>query len=518
MVTSTAASVGANDRTVEAIRTGVASAVRLRRAAVVVGAIGMMVSLIGSWIPSLWGDEAASVLSAQRPVSSLMAMLLHVDAVHGAYYLGLHAWVEVFGASPFSVRFPSAVAAGVTAAAVAWLCGRFGSVRFAVLSGLLAAILPRMTYAGAEARAYAFDAAIAAILCVLTIEILRRDSPSRRWWVAYGALLALGVYTFLYLGLMAIVVGIALVADLRGRRQLRRWAIASAAAAVAAAPVIVLALAERKQIAFLAERGRLNANAVLVNMWFGAWPFAVLAWALILIAIVAYVRRGRRAAPPHLEPLALAWLVLPIGILLAVSTVDAVYTPRYGTLAAPAAAVLMALGLRAIARSRRLSRGRGRLPGRAVAVVVLAAVVVAAVPVWTGQRTEWAKNQSDWNDIAATIQARAVPGDAIVFDKEVRPSRRPRLALDTNPAPFAAVSDVTLKTPYADRSTWHSSQYTVAEAGALGRFAGVDRVWVVEYVSGGEPDSWGVADLEALGFHPVSEIRLHRSVVTLFSR
>src|ERR1700709_768814 len=78
--------------------------------AVVLGAAGLVLSAAGSWIPSLWGDEAASVLSAERPLPSLFRMLGNVDAVHGTFYLFLHFWVSVFGASPFAVRFPSAIA------------------------------------------------------------------------------------------------------------------------------------------------------------------------------------------------------------------------------------------------------------------------------------------------------------------------------------------------------------------------------------------------------------------------
>src|SRR5690242_10780983 len=76
-------------------------------AAAIVGLFATVVSVTGSWIPSLWGDEAASVLSALRPPESLVAMLGYVDAVHGAYYFGLQAWVALFGAEPFAVRFPS---------------------------------------------------------------------------------------------------------------------------------------------------------------------------------------------------------------------------------------------------------------------------------------------------------------------------------------------------------------------------------------------------------------------------
>ncbi|QIG39654.1 hypothetical protein G5T42_09285 [Microbacterium sp. 4R-513] len=475
---------------------------------VVMGVFAAVVSATGSWIPSLWGDEAASVLSAMRPPESLVAMLGHVDAVHGAYYFGLQLWVDLFGAEPFAVRLPSAIAVGVAGGAVTWICGRFGSLRFAIVAGLLAAILPRLTYAGEEARAYAFDAALATLLCVVVVEIMRRDAPSRRWWVAYAAVLAVGIYTFLYLALMVVVVGVALALDPRSRSQLRRWAVASGAAVLAASPVIVLAFLQRKQIAFLEHRDRVTFSAVLVKMWFGALPFAVLAWALILLAIVGLVihsRRGRGIGG-SLEILALLWLVLPMGILIAANPITAIYTPRYGTFSAPAAAILMACGVRQLARQR-----------WAAALAVAAAVLIAA-PIWVGQREPWAKNKSDWNDIAATVATHARPGDAIVFDDSVRPSRRPRLALDTNPDEFQAVTDATLKTSYADSSSWHSSDYSVAEAAAMGRFVDVKRVWVVEYMTKGEANTYGIADLEALGFQQVDEVRLHSTMVLLFTR
>jgi mannosyltransferase len=55
-----------------------------RRNALLVGLIGFAVSFAGSWIPSFWGDEAASVMSAQRSLDGLLSLLTKVDAVHGA--------------------------------------------------------------------------------------------------------------------------------------------------------------------------------------------------------------------------------------------------------------------------------------------------------------------------------------------------------------------------------------------------------------------------------------------------
>lgn len=483
-----------------------------------VGLLAAIVSAIGSWIPSLWGDEAASVLSATRGLDSLMAMLAHVDAVHGLYYLALHAWVDIAGASPFAVRLPSALAVGCCAAGVTWLCGRFGSLRFAALGGLFATVLPRLTFAGEEARSYAFAAAIATVLCVLLAEMMLRKAVGRRLWIWFAVVLAVGIYTFLYLVLMILVAGFVVVTTPHLRQQWRRWVIASFAAVAAALPVIVFAVLERHQIAFLAHRDRVNVDAVLVQMWFGAWPFALIGWVLIVIAAAGWgvdeIRRRRRglAAEPRLASIALPWLVVPVGILLAVSPLIAGYSARYGTFAAPAAAVLIAIGVRRLARLGRSVR----TPWLAVGVVV--AALVAAAPIWAAQRTPYAKDNSDWSDIATVISEHAEVGDAIVFDEGVRPSRRPRLAMSTNVAPFSTLADPTVKTAYADGVSWHDTAYTVAEAGRLGRFDGINRVWVVEYAVPPRVADWGIADLEALGFREATVFPGHNSTVYLFTR
>jgi len=91
---------------------------RLALVAAVAGGVSAVVSVTGSWIPSLWGDEAASLLSAERPLATLPQMIGHVDAVHATYYVLLHEWIRIAGTSAFAIRLPSALAVGAAAAAV----------------------------------------------------------------------------------------------------------------------------------------------------------------------------------------------------------------------------------------------------------------------------------------------------------------------------------------------------------------------------------------------------------------
>jgi mannosyltransferase len=530
----TSSAVGtASERSLPAQARATADTRRLGLWAGLLGLFAVAASATGSWIPSLWGDEAASLMSATRPLPSLWHMLSYVDAVHGLYYLGLHAWIDVFGPSPFSIRFPSALAIGVCTAAVVWLCGRLGGIRFAVVAGVFTALEPRLIFAGEEARSYAIGAALAAVLIVILVELARRPGTAIGWWIGYAAVLTVSIWTFLYFALMVPAVLVVVLLSPELRRRWRAWAVSTGIALVLSAPLAWFGFLQRRQIAFLAVRESVTAEVVLKNMWFQEWWFTAIAWALIVVAVVALVREvvrirrtgGRFATAMRLEIVALSWMLVPMGLLLAVTPFMAVYTARYGTFSAPAVAIVMALGVRGLARIGGRSRGATSSGGAQtsrrgawLAGIAIAAVVIAAVPVAVLQRTPYAKNQSDWNDISAFIRANAEPGDGIVFDDGARPSQRTRLAKATDPASFRDVTDLLLKTPYQRSYTWYDQTYGIPRAAGMGRFDGVDRVWVVELSFEGVEDTWGLSDLRALGYRETRRVVGAGSVILLYER
>ncbi|WP_158251539.1 glycosyltransferase family 39 protein [Cryobacterium sp. M91] len=459
-------------------------------------------------------------MSATRPLPSLFAMLGNVDAVHGAYYLGLHAWISFFGASPFSVRFPSAVAVGLAVAGLVFLAARLSTTRIAVVAGVIACLLPRVTYMGEEARPFAFSAAIAAWLTLLLVELIRRESPPRRLWIGYGLLFTLGIYVFLYFALFALVHAVILLRTRRGRLLIGRWFWVSTIAIAAAAPVIYWAIRERRQIAYLGMGdSQVTFSTILVTLWFGTWWFAVLAWSLILVAIALgtrprWTRTVRTPQPdatrlvlPSLEFVAASWLLVPTLALMAGEIFWSGFTARYASDSAPAAALLMASGLAWLGGRRRWFLAAGTL-----------VVVLASVPIYVSQREPYAKNQSDWADISVVLREHAVVGDSVAFDEGVRPSRRPRLALHTYPAGFDGLLDVTLRTPYWQNSTWYDRTYSLDEAAARGRLNGVRRLWLVEYASATSTGTYGIGALESRGFVKSAEFTTHRSVIYEFTR
>lgn len=521
--------------------------------AIVLGVVAFVISWWGSWIPSFWGDEAASIMSAERPWASLLREVQHVDAVHGTYYALLHIWIEVFGATQFSTRFASALAVGVAAAGIVVLVNRLGGLRLAVTSALIFAVLPRTTYMGAEVRSYALGTACAVWLTVLFVRLVTRRAGRALPWIGFAVAFAACIYVFLYLSLLALVYAATLLWIGRGRIRataravsststdaspettalattVRRWLVSTLAGAVLAAPIIVLALTEQGQIAFLGRHPGVDFRRFIVTQWFDTdtW-LAVVAWlALAGVAawgIVPLVRRGQhdRALLPVLV---LAWAAIPPLVLLALNSVVPAYTVRYMSYVTPAIAILLAIGVNGAAGwiARRWSGRRAGIRVTAIAVGI-ACIAALAAPTYLAQRGPYAKNGgSDWAEVAATVQAHSKPGDDIVFDESTRPSRDPHLALHLYPEQFKNVVDVRLKTSYVDTDGLWDTTYSIPQvAGRLNQ--GDGRVWLVEYRGTdreGVVSSVGmhnrIAQLQALGFRVADTYRLHRDAVYLLTR
>lgn len=487
-----------------------------RVVAIVIGILAAAVSFAGSWIPSFWGDEAASVMSAERPLSTLFGMVQHIDAVHGLYYLFLHGWIDLFGASELSTRLPSAIGVGLAAAGTVVLAKLLFDRRIAVIAGLVFAMLPRVTYMGAEARSYALGTAIAVWLTVLLVVLLRRHTTRALPWLLYSFGFALAVYSFLYLVLLGLVHAVLLLTMPGARTMVRRWLRATGIGMVLALPIIVFALGEHGQVSFLGKRPKFSSRTVFVDQWFGNTSFAILCWTLIAVGVLAAAwawRRRSRAATRSVPVgmiVVLAWLVLPTLLLeLGNAFIAPMYTTRYLSFCTPAVAMLVAAGVAVL--------GRHLLSKRWMSLAVVALLATLAAPTYLAQRGPYAKNGgSDWRQASTVVGQHARPGDAIVFDTATKPSQRPRLAMRLYPADYTGLNDVALVTPF-NQSTelWD----TVAPLSRVtGRLASTGTVWAMEMKPSGSSVPADVAELEQLGFRVQHEYPVHRTVVYELSR
>ncbi|TFD86827.1 glycosyltransferase family 39 protein [Cryobacterium serini] len=488
------------------------------RSALLVGLVAFFVSFAWSWQPSYWGDEAASIMSAERSFSSLFGLLDNIDAVHGLYYLFLHGWIDLFGGSEISTRLPSAIAIGVAAAGTVVLARFFMGSRVAISGGLIFAVLPRVTYMGAEARSTAIATAIAVWLTVLLVHALRSGTASRRrqvtLWLGYSLLLALGMYVFLFLALLlpvhAVVVVVAARRHLLGRNVVA-WLGASAFGLLLAAPIILIGTSQREQIAFIGRRPTVTVTEAAVMQWFDTIPVAIMAWSLIVVAVlVVFLRRSglHRAGLPDRAALSifLAWMVLPSAILLiGTQVVTPMYSLRYLSLCAPAVGVVIAVGVAA-------------LTTKWLRALAVAALVVVIVPAYVVQRGDFGKNEgSDWRQVAEVMAARAAPGDGVVFDQSVRPSRVPRLAMHVYPDAFVGLKDLTLTRSYAETGwLWDD---VAPLSNVLPTVADLDRIWLLQYSGSGESRrGTDVRTLTLQGFHVADTTLLNRTRIIEMTR
>lgn len=457
-------------------------------------------------------------MSAERSFPSLFGMLDNVDAVHGLYYLFLHGWIDLFGASELSTRLPSAIAIGVGAAGTVILARFFMGSRVAIGGGLIFAILPRVTYMGAEARSTAMATAIGVWLTVLLVQALRSSTASRRrqitLWSSYSLLLSVGMYLFLYVALLLPVHAVVVLVLVR-RHPLWRagagWLGASVLGLVLAAPILLAGSAQREQIAFIGRRPQVTVSEAAVMQWFDTVPVAIVAWSLIVVAVVAvFLRRTgtRRTGLLTRSSLLifLAWMVVPSAILLVgTRLITPMYSLRYLSLCAPAVGIVIAVGVAALANNWL----------RAATVLALVSVIA---PAYVVQRGDYGKNEgSDWRQAADIIAARATPGDGVVFDQSVRPSRIPRLAMHVYPEAFRGLQDVTLTRSYANTGWLWDEVTPLTEA--LPAVVNLDRIWLLQY--SGSADSSRETDVHTLqlqGFRVAETTLVNRTRIIEMTR
>ncbi|MBD0323310.1 MAG: glycosyltransferase family 39 protein [Aldersonia sp.] len=484
-----------------------------------VGVVAFLIGVVGSWRPSFWYDEAATVFSAGRPLPDLLRLLRHQDAVHGLYYLSMNGWFRLAGSSEFAARLPSALAVGVAAAGVAVLATMLGDRRTAVYSGLVFAILPRVTWAAVEAREFALPTAAATWLTVLFLIAVRRRRFG--WWLGYLLGAVLLTAAFIPAAFLVMAHGV----TLWWRRDFRSAKAGFIAAAVGAGlvsgPFVVFVQGQSGEVDWIPPLDGHVFRSVGEYQWFvGAPVFAVLFAGLLVVGAVLTRARGAVVA------LAVPWAVVPTVALIAYSLRSPYYVDRYLTFATPAIALLGGAALVSLARLR------AWLP-----VVVLIALAVAALPNYTAQRGDWPKpSEMDFSDVAAFVQRHAQPGDCVAFAEHVswNPTSA-RVALNAHPEAFAGLRDVSLGQS-ALGPGWLWDQ-TLPPAAIPDRLADCAVLWFVTDTERAEPrtirhtsnEVWRLppyhfansddfAQLRAQGFGVDEQFPIHMSQVVRLTR
>jgi mannosyltransferase len=407
---------------------------------VIVAVLAGVASLAGAGRPSFWYDEAATIsASYSRSLDQLWQMVRHVDAVQALYYLLMHGWFTLFPPTEFWSRAPSGLAIGGASAGIVVLGKQFSSRTVAVASGVVFAMLPRTTWAGIEARPYALSALAAVWLTVLLVYAARRDNA---WvWVSYGVALAVSIVLDVYLALLFLAHVAFVCVYQRRRKILVRFAIASALACCAVAPLVLVAMGQVQQIKWIDPIAPQTFMDVTVQQYFDrSPPVTVVSGLVVAAAIILWLSTSARLvqADRQLLTLAIAWSLMPTAVIIIWSAfVHPIYTPRYLCFTAPGVALVLGVCIGAVAVK----------PWIAPALVALLAL--AAAPNYLlVQRGPYAKYGMDYSQVADVITAKAAPGDCLLINDTVTFMPAPmRPLMAARPDAYRKLVDLSLWQP-----------------------------------------------------------------------
>jgi len=499
----------------------------------------LALALWGITGPSYWRDEAATLAANERSFGRMIAMLGHVDAVHGAYYVLMWPVIRLGGTGELTTRLPSALAMAAATAGVVAIGQRLAGRAAGLVAGLVFAVLPEVSWFAQDARSYAIVTALAVAASYLLLRVLD-SGGQRRWLLAYTAGLAvLGLFNiFSMLLVPAHAVTVALTARhcacwraqgryerclpsslprrsfvaphrspgkqrrgaaLAGRLRRRLaglpwpaspaagWAIAAGAATVLVSPLIVAGWVQRQQISWIRPSGL--RGALTVRLLIGPEPLTVTTLLITACAVAGAAAgpgRLRTCWPPRLLSLAVPWALLPAAVLVAVSLLHPVWLFRYVLFCIPAVALLVGATVASL--------------GRPAGAAALALIVLLGLPVQVSSRQDLGHGDGI-RGADRVIAALRQPGDGVYWAQDGM-----RTAAAAYPYGLAQLRDVALgQTAAADGRLYGSN---VTGPRLRQRLRAARRLWVLEIHQDGPVPLLGQLGFRRTGTWPEGDLLL----------
>jgi uncharacterized membrane protein len=346
----------------------------------------MTISLMIGLQQSVWFDEAYSVFLAKQPVLSLIH-LTSVDAHPPLYYLLLKGWSGIFGWSEAALRGFSVAAMGGAVILAGLLVKRMFGVRAALMTLPFVALSPLLLRYGFEIRMYALGSLIGVAATYTLISALETKSRSRQWklYALYAVLAALGVYTHYFMALLWAAHLTWLVwRACRDKQPVIKtpWFIAivgSVALFLPWVPVLLAQISGGTQATVL-QAMTIESLAGIVSFSFlyqpswqlGEYGTVILVFIMIALGVLT-VKAFKKASKKERDYLWLfiAYLFVPVGLIVLVSLWQPLYTERYISLFVIGAMSLV--GIVVSYTAKKLSSWTG------LAVFVLYAVLLLGV-------------------------------------------------------------------------------------------------------------------------------------------
>ncbi len=345
-----------------------------------------------------WMDEAITTGIASHSVGAIPGILRH-DGNPPLFYLLLHGWISVFGASESATHSLSLLFGLLTVPVGMWAGWSLFGRRAGVIAAALFTFNAWLTYYAQETRMYELMALLGIIATASFIHafVYRR----RAYLVAFGAALALMLYThswgvFFFIGALVALVPAWLVSEDR-RALVRDAALAFVGAGVLYLPWVPNLLYQASHTAApWSNPPRLGTPVLISRQVLGGdrVSAALLAGCVVGLAslFTGRMRRTREAV--------ILWslIVLPVATLAAAwisSQVNPAYVARYF---APVVASILLIATMGCARA---------------GVLGMVAVALSAVFL-LNPGTAAPATKSDMRDVSGQLSPLLHPGDLVV--------------------------------------------------------------------------------------------------------
>lgn len=364
------------------------------------------------------------------------------------YFILARSWVLTFGSSIATIRALSACISLLAFPALYWLCQElFASRTISTISLAFLAVSPLHVLYAQEARQYSLWTVATLFSCAALLWAMR--TQTRRSWIIFALSIALGFYSHLLFGLVAIAQATYVFLQEKGRsRNALAYVLSTIAGFILFVPWLAVAFMNleriqrttaslnlRQSLSYVIDRWFLNLNLVFANQDFGSANLI-----LVCIAIAALWFLWRTSSR-------LAWLVL---LLVAVTSLPLAFPdlilggqrslrvryliPCYVGLQIAIAYLLTTLSTRC--------KGWKKAIGRLLLIALLTAGLSGCFLSMNAE-TWWNKSRvrTSFFPPAANIINRerrplvvsdAVPIDLLSFSHELKPSTQ--LQLSRNPA------------------------------------------------------------------------------------
>jgi uncharacterized membrane protein len=337
----------------------------LTSSAIVSGAISLWIGLR----QSVWFDESYSIELAKSSVGQLLH-LTATDVHPPFYYLLLKAWGSTFGWSELALRLMSVLFMMGALIVGGLLIRKMFGVRQAIGAVLLVMIAPLLLRYGFELRMYSLASLIgvSATFALYSAWKEKNRQHQIRWLIAYGLLVAIGMYTLYYLALLwaAHLVWL-LYMKLRQKiawRKFLPYILTYAGVAILFIPWLPTFLKQAGNNALGPAVQRLQLEQLLSIGTFNVFyqpiaMFSVILTMAFVVAVIAVIIAAIKARPTlkgrgDEVALLVMYLAVPIVIVMIISLVKPMYMERY--LSHVAIGPLLLLGVVIVSAARKLKR------------------------------------------------------------------------------------------------------------------------------------------------------------------